>query len=454
MGEPPPALHAEPQTEALAGPLAATSFANAEEYMAFMREPERVVRLEWRKARRAEHRGWTSHSWIEACLLDDRRLRFEFYADQGLAESILTDGIVGPESELYEGCVAEGNEFSLQLTAGSLRVAAASVAKRPYSVTEFNCHHFVLEVWNRVVIEARKQRHYPDRVKTGIAFLGKHHWVGGLFAAFASRREQRHREDTPALDEGHVGASLTGRAEEGQRISGEVLAIAREAPEFDRQGRLDGFCQAVKAGTVFLLEAGGTMMPTSLPEPEPLIGKSSSESFHIRRGTDVVTGPSTSSASWCKTWLPDAGEKAERLIERIGATDVIDLVAHILKPGAKCSALTRKGRAPFASISSQSSSAAPFGVGAAADACYVVLQGQELRLAIYAILRSKAKGGASQAWRLRLLSGDARAGNESEFVYTLLDLQTEASPADLARNELQSLNFALSTNDWGFITLL
>jgi len=51
------------------------AFHTIEDYTTYMRHPSRVVRLEWRKTRRPELKGLTSHSWLEAELLSGRRRR-------------------------------------------------------------------------------------------------------------------------------------------------------------------------------------------------------------------------------------------------------------------------------------------------------------------------------------------------------------------------------------------
>merc|ERR1719469_1686499 len=108
------------------------------------------MRLEWRKSRRTEHNGLTSHSWLEAHLVDGRELRLEFFADVGLMESVFEQNMKGDSNgEIYEGRVCgDHRDFIRPLTADRLRSTASEAASKPYSVTEHNCHQFVLEVWN------------------------------------------------------------------------------------------------------------------------------------------------------------------------------------------------------------------------------------------------------------------------------------------------------------------
>merc|ERR1719401_1227990 len=59
---------------------------------AVLDNPGRVVRLEWRKNRREEHRGWTSHSVLQARLQDGKRLRIERFADTGCVSTAFEAG--------------------------------------------------------------------------------------------------------------------------------------------------------------------------------------------------------------------------------------------------------------------------------------------------------------------------------------------------------------------------
>eukprot|EP00811_Abedinium_folium_P002512 NODE_12306_length_1233_cov_3.584087.p2 GENE.NODE_12306_length_1233_cov_3.584087~~NODE_12306_length_1233_cov_3.584087.p2 ORF type:complete len:250 (+),score=61.15 NODE_12306_length_1233_cov_3.584087:227-976(+) len=135
-----------------------------------LREDTREVkRFEWHKQRRREYWGWTSHSWIEAFLVDECRVRCEFFADTGLFVGFVLRDQITPNSEVFEGRSACSNRFVRPLSAARLCAFCEEAAAQPYSLRDWNCHHFVLDVWNKVVVESLRKTHYPDRVKTGIA---------------------------------------------------------------------------------------------------------------------------------------------------------------------------------------------------------------------------------------------------------------------------------------------
>jgi len=432
-------------------------FGSVGEYEAFMDDPSRVVKLEWRKVRRQRHWGLTSHSWLEAYLLDGRRMRLEFFSDSGLVESIYDAGDLEllesdewADSVVYGGRAAAAHEFARPLTVDRLRSVATDIALRPYSVDNSNCHHFVLDVWNRVVISILQQSHYPDRVKTGflrgaVASLGKL-WLGSVGASLGS---EPAATSAPRVSRGgHAHPTLSLRHEEGSRVSGGLSALGRGAPGYNRAVRLERFAEALKTDAVHLLQSGHPLAVAGLPPQK---------------------APATWEA-WADAWLPGVGDDALRVAERIGTTDVIDLLTRILSPQGFAGD-ARRGGAGLGSLGSEgamlaslSSRAAPFPSslsagrehGPAVDVCYLALRsGVEVRLAIYAILCPASAMGKMR--RLRLLSGDARAGKEGTFQYTLCDLPGEAPPmsaVELARTEVEALQMAMCTGEWGFVTLL
>jgi len=488
-----------------------------EDYIAFIENPSRVLRLEWRKARRTEHRGFTSHSWLEACLLDGQRLRLEFFSDKGFCETLLLcNAPADPNSGIYDDRIANEQDFNLPLVAETLRCVAQRVGKREYSLVESNCHHFVLDVWNAVVIEALQQNHYPDRMKAGV--------LGGVMAtlervfsseigtSLVSNDLGVRQDDLAVLQEPSPNArsqseqsarpnyilartnNNSARQEEGDRISGELVAESTRSIGYDVDARVASFLNAVATGIVFRLGLGTALSPVS------------------NSGDD----------SFASTWLLGLDDLlAFRLACRVGTTDVVELVAQVLQPSMRTHgplADSSSGRAAssegqvqrkpalglgnmFSSFSSASSfstslasrvgldrglaatstsifassfdsfslaaleSVAAPGNGAenlVEDVCYVVLRSaSEVRLAIYAVLNleptnAEGRPSAAQRWRLRMLSGDARAGEEATFAYTMRGLAASASAEkaqDFAREEQGSLQIALSTNDWGFVTL-
>jgi hypothetical protein len=416
------------------------SFRSVEDYMNFMRDPSRVVRLEWRKLRQPKSHGLTSHSWLEAYLLDGRHVRYDFFSDHGLTESLQAGP--DPKSELYEQRAAAAHEFSTSLTAQMLRDMAQKAGSRPYSLLEYNCHHFVLEVWNSSVIDILQRSHYPDRVKTSVlsGVEGSlHTWFGGFMAtAFSStsNRADAQSNRAPGSDnESSPHARLSMRKEEGSRISGDFVCLQRNANGFDQAERAIAFASALQSGAVFLLEAGGTLIPTGLP-PQHAQGE-------IWKPCEM----------WAASWLPSVDKDAmARVIERIGKKDIVDVVAKILKPE---SATTTPWN-PLSFVSSLGSYSLGYAAESIVDVCYVVLKSQELRLAIYACVRPNDKKDGCP-WRLRLLSGDMYSEQDMTFTYTLRDIPENAlltSATDILQEELPVLRTALSTEDWGFVTLL
>jgi len=501
-------------------PASWKGFGTVEEYSRFMQDPGRVVRLEWRKVRRQQHKGLTSHSWLEAQLLDERRLRLELFADTGLTEAVLHNGkSCNRDSVLYEDRAAESHEFARPLTAERLRrVARQAAALRPYSVTDWNCHHFVLHVWNAVVIEMLKCTHYPDRVKTGFLWgatesFGKI-WMNS--ATWASRLglDQRETvpEDTddgkpyqhtlpffaslapgpgtstndhaggiwnslvsraPAQDEvpapGAEGARQAGRAlrpacpqvpvtlsaqqEEGSRVSGEIEAGPDVLHETAPATRFEGFARALQQGSVFLLQPGKDLV---------VLSEASGCENQPRS-----TGGNDEIIASC-AWLPsEDSDVAKRLAAQIGSKSVVENVLRIIAPDSKWAepATMATGSMAFASLSSTSMASTAKRQGPVLDECYLVLRThEELRLAAYLILAPTTASAAvgsgvvrpvSPFRRLRLLSGDVRTGEERAFKYTMQDLCDRPTSAEAcARDELHSLQIAVSTGDWGFITLL
>ncbi|CAE7340682.1 unnamed protein product, partial [Symbiodinium sp. CCMP2456] len=116
-------------------------FESAEDYVAWVENPRRVVYVEWRKVRHEKSRGLTSHSWLEVSLLDGRRLRLEIYADQGYTElhydpaNKSDSRFFDPQSTLYDDRAAESQDLARPLTAETLTREAKELARRrPYSL--------------------------------------------------------------------------------------------------------------------------------------------------------------------------------------------------------------------------------------------------------------------------------------------------------------------------------
>lgn len=127
-----------------------------------------VNRLEWRKVRRLEFHGWTSHSFLLAHLVNGSFMRVERF-EEGVAACAVSDDEIPPESEIWRGRAATMDELMPHLTAGVLWDIATRIGEEnPYSLTERNCHHFARDVWNAVVLPQFQRTHYPDRVKSNL----------------------------------------------------------------------------------------------------------------------------------------------------------------------------------------------------------------------------------------------------------------------------------------------
>lgn len=478
----------------------------------FMQDPSSVVRVEWRKVRRDQHRGWTSHSWLEAHLLDGRRMRLECFMDVGLTETILTADQQNDDSVIWDDLAASWTELERPLTVDRLRHLAVAASSEEYSVTESNCHQFVRDIWNDIVIERLRRSHYPDKLKTTVLW-GASTSVGrllfgfmtplaslasvaepaltmavlappvplaqgpaalmrlGPFSSCAARRpSSRPREhlgdESPLFPPAAGGATssrsppaharLSARQEDGDRIAGELFVpVHKDLLDWalDRQ-----FAEVVRTGLVFVLEERGELLQTK--------------------------GTATTCGAWAEDWAPGAPIEARRLARLIAATDVVGLVQRILPPFAEspadalaapsvpaASSLASVASVPaspaaggplsrLASLSLQSGDVSNRGRrdshDLVADLRFVLLLGNEVRLAIYALLKAPARK-TGRARRLRLLSGDVRAGKENYFAYTVCGLAQEdckQTVADFVEEELEALRSALMWGEWGFVTLL
>lgn len=487
-------------------------------------DPSRIICLEWRKVRRAQHHGLISHSWLEAHLLDGRRLRLELFAD-GISEITLANGRTDPQSVLYKDRAAAAHELAKALAAADLREVATKIASsQPYCLIKFNCHHFVRDVWNTVVITALHRRHHPDRIKTNMMW-GFESTIGSWFSNLASLNSMNSNlavgarcqveadvseEAKPPLARGRAG-----EPEDGRRFWGDIAAVPRASPRYNQAERLQRFGFALATGIVKLLEEKGDLLQMTLPsvlwdddvssnkkDQEPPSSPASKDTdvpleedepidpalqkSKVSSDSNSDSGNSSSSSSsasflsedeneeyrtwasrsredpstrqceaWATQWLPKRLFAAMRLAEHMGTGDTVEMVARILKPSTDAASAAHAGSRSLSSLRSQRNAAPNIQLQneSVTDVCYVVLSGKkELRLAIYALLRQD-----TQVWRLRLLSGDACAGLETVFKYTLQNIEVARAPASaeaMAKSEAKSLQFALATGDWSFITLM
>eukprot|EP00929_Paragymnodinium_shiwhaense_P090828 TRINITY_DN50924_c0_g1_i2.p1 TRINITY_DN50924_c0_g1~~TRINITY_DN50924_c0_g1_i2.p1 ORF type:complete len:454 (-),score=60.30 TRINITY_DN50924_c0_g1_i2:114-1475(-) len=440
------------------------SFDCVEDYVDFMRDPKRVVRLEWRKVRRGESKGMTSHSWLEARLMDGIRVRIELWADQGFSVSLYDPTgrrdprFTDPEAKVYDNRAAEAQDFRQPLTLTSLSDIAKNIGnKRPYSLSEFNCHHFVLDVWNNVVIDKLQATHYPDRTKTSLLWgvegaIGT--WLqtfGGSLAPGGSLAAPVEGQTAAPLTRGYSASDRTPNATLAC-FSGSLQAAGLDDPNYGRARRLATFCQLVKAGKVFLVEPGTPLIHTGVPPRR------------VSLASDANPVETTCS-DWVACCLPGVGNAGMRLAERMNGEELGDFVSEVfLQKETESSQAAAASPFTLASISSLSSISRPGGAEPqlftrdplVEDACFVALRGRELRWIAYCVLRCPGAAETS-AWRLRLLSGDALAGKEGSISYFLTDL-VEATPTTQARDlldeDMPALSAALSTDNWGALECL
>jgi hypothetical protein len=128
-----------------------------------------VVRIEWRAVRRTISAGLTSHSMLDVELRNGMRIRFEKFADTGVRESLLVPTIVYPKGSVYQGRVGKASDLVEPIRINELRKAAYALGATPYSLMRSNCHHFVRDLWNYLVVEPLRRYTHPDRIKAKIA---------------------------------------------------------------------------------------------------------------------------------------------------------------------------------------------------------------------------------------------------------------------------------------------
>mmetsp|Transcript_46560 Transcript_46560/g.87172 ORF Transcript_46560/g.87172 Transcript_46560/m.87172 type:complete len:368 (+) Transcript_46560:33-1136(+) len=232
-------------------------------------EWSKVERVEWRKVRRLQYRGLTSHSWIEAHMLDGHRLRLEFFGDYGLSVTTLThtscsgSDLQSTVGTLFRNRAAAADEFSEPLTVGKLKDLSSAIASsRPYCLLNFNCHHFARDVWNAVVIKQLQRRHHPDRMKTAVLQVleGAAGTISSRFAPFASAAST-----APSF----VSADQMGVK---KPVNDDAAASPRSfLAEFRKSLLEDDFRIDIASVSVQLLEVGqdsrtrGHLVPINLP---------------------------------------------------------------------------------------------------------------------------------------------------------------------------------------------
>jgi len=190
-----------------------------------------VVRLEWRRVR--PHSKYISHSFLLAHLSDGRRLRFEVFQDDGYTESRVPDGPC--EGEIYDDRVAHTQDLIQPIMEKQLRRFAHGVGGHDYSLESRNCHHFVRELWNGLVKESERHRHYPDRMKV--------HLLRGVMSSFGNAVFQPFglgsslASSAPSMGSSRVGGTYSAVGPRGSGGECEALRAAAAAERESYRGR-------------------------------------------------------------------------------------------------------------------------------------------------------------------------------------------------------------------------
>eukprot|EP00927_Polykrikos_kofoidii_P025179 TRINITY_DN22679_c0_g1_i1.p1 TRINITY_DN22679_c0_g1~~TRINITY_DN22679_c0_g1_i1.p1 ORF type:complete len:467 (+),score=57.06 TRINITY_DN22679_c0_g1_i1:65-1402(+) len=432
-----------------------THFVDPEDFVSFMQDSMRVVRLEWRKVRRAESRGLTSHSWLEARMLDGKRLRIEVYADRGFSDlefdpthtGIESAAIRGrffeSESKIYDNRVAETADFCQPLTAKKLKEIGAELCdSRPYSISEFNCHHFVLEVWNRVVIKPLRATHYPDRTKTGLLWGLEGtltSWLGSVAGSVSGPEEYPPAEDDDpplfgrkALERAIPEPPLSARPEVS---SGSIAVANRLCPAYKREIRVEAFGHFLDRGCVYVLSGQGPLVPTGAPPPHP----------QHKEGC----------SAWAAAWLPNVlAEEGLAVAERINQIDVQEVVSKLFAATPSAGGILET----VGSISFRRRETLISRAPVVADVCFVVLPRNtyDVRVAVYAVLRT-GDGTLGCTWLLKMLGGNVYVRAEANYDYVLEETdgcQSYGAAAQVAREDCGLLQRGLATDDWSMFATL
>lgn len=434
-------------------------FDSKDDYVAHFCDPKRVTCLEWRKSRQQNFGGWTSHSWLEAYLLDGSHTRYDFYADRGLMESL--NGEPDPMSQVYLGRGAEAHEFGHPLTLQVLREKVAMVGARPYSVFEFNCHHFVLEVWNSCVIEALRCTHFPDRWKLSFVYrVGPlRNWLGGIGASLSSTSGANDKETEADLlrlcgvfqdESGRYFVSLkkddVDSYVDNDHCSMPCLGECPKVCDRESEGMFTATGGSRSNGhfkEYMDKEHDGGKKDESIPSPSEFASVlESGKLVHLNKERELTT-----------VTLPLQESGAE--VANARAKDIVDSWARV--PKSKSG-----GNSSFSSVSMMSSSLdwLSNSIATMADTCSTLLQSAELRLVKPDIHKS------SRLWRLRMLLRNAGCGNRCQYslqdipdTVELTSLQHCAGTdlrhiarrwytlQDIAQEELPDVKAALATDE-------
>mmetsp|Transcript_62351 Transcript_62351/g.115728 ORF Transcript_62351/g.115728 Transcript_62351/m.115728 type:complete len:463 (-) Transcript_62351:76-1464(-) len=424
-------------------------FSSVEEYADFMEAPTRVLSLEWRRVKRSGHGKLISHSFLQARLLDGRQYRFEKTQDQGLVSSSFSAGeIIFDNGDIYLNRTAMSHEFVRPILLSELQCVAIAIGGQPYSLRSGNCHHFVRDMWNSLVIQALQCQHYPDRAKSGLLVgvsapfvaFGLEHISSSFSSSSRSVGRQRTMTSADNLDlRDKVRLLVQSQTDPGE-VVGEFSAVIRDSAFYGKEQRQMSFSQALSAAQVYRLLRASDLLPWEAPPPN-------------------TKDP-------CGTWLVDQmpcglGDAGLRIVERISCVDVQELAAQLAvafsnNGGYSCDLECMPRRGKRGSFRGRlASTFCCKEEDPILDIVWVYLESEEeIRVATYARLKPLAKGKPERT--LRMLSGDALRGEEHLYAFTIRE-PVEAKPAsaiDALEQELESLRIAHATSDWRFLTLL
>jgi len=133
------------------------------------------------------------------------RLRFEKYADTGLLAT-MPSAVQASKGNIYRGRTVTAKDLVRSWRAGELQQLAKELGSKPYCLLSANCHHFVRDMWNHLVITPLHRYSHPDRLKgsmllrLSVPFQKLHHRGGCLESR--SLRSLGTREVYHTLSEG------------------------------------------------------------------------------------------------------------------------------------------------------------------------------------------------------------------------------------------------------------
>eukprot|EP00931_Biecheleriopsis_adriatica_P010019 TRINITY_DN111114_c0_g1_i1.p1 TRINITY_DN111114_c0_g1~~TRINITY_DN111114_c0_g1_i1.p1 ORF type:complete len:452 (-),score=77.60 TRINITY_DN111114_c0_g1_i1:61-1416(-) len=429
-------------------------YPSVEEFIKCTDEPaSRVIALQWHRVPHPGGIRLLSHSFLVAAMADGRRLRLEKTLDEGPhITELRPEDAASIEGKVYRGRHASMKDLLRPVFEADLHALAAACGSCPYSLRRGNCHHFVRDVWNSVVVASMRKRHYPDRFMSNLlrGVTSPLHAVQKIRVADRASslahaslnsdlKEGMDYDLSPASSNCSMGSDSLGaldldelpeadgrshpflsmRQEEAGRTSGFFVAHSCQGRALDKEARSKEFTKFLESKAVRILESASSDLTLAEVADFSLCDSETDQRLSLRVSTADVTELASRLPARSTPTSPSSPAEGKADADK--------------RPGL-WAALTRSS--PAWTVN---------------DLCFVVLRGrEELRLAIYAVLKN-----GSTSRRLRMLSGSAQAGRECAFHYSVRELQQPAaSAAELAEEELEALRTALATNEWGFITLL